>query len=545
MKKTPEILHHEKLLTNHPNDADLLHTLGILYAKAHYYNEAINKIQQAIQIKSNDASYYNSLGNIYRKLNQSSNAKKAFQKAIKINPNYAIVHNNIGNVFFDAQEYIAAKKSYEKAIELNENYADAYANLGILLTQTEHEKAAIAALLKAVSLNSEHTTALNQLGDCYLRAQDYQKAGDIFLRVVSINPNNSESQHRLGIAYFYLKEFKKAQEQFEQTLLLNYNHPEANQYLANTYLQLRDHEKALHYYFRQLDKQPLFETYYNLGVLLMMQDHFKDALLYFDQALTMNPDDIATYLNCGSIYLKSNQLEEAIKSYEAALKYNPQDEEIRHILSAIKQQSISAKAPAAYITHLFDQYAPYYEHHLTARLDYQVPQKIEQVLALDFPNTQFHTILDLGCGTGVCGAYLKPLCQKLIGVDLSEAMLTLAREKNCYDELICADIMDALNRFNHVDLMIAADVLPYFGDLNPLFSSMKKALAKNGIFIFNVEKTTQKDFILQTSIRYAHRKNYIESLSHQYQFNIIRFDNLVLRKQKNEPVEGYVVVLIT
>ncbi len=543
MLTTANIQHYEQLLENNPRDADALHALGILLAQTQHYAEALDKVQRAIDIKPTNASYYNSLGNIFRRSHQLDLAQKAYQKAIKINSNYPIAHNNLGNVFFEKNEFVSAKKSYEKAIALKENYADAYAHLGILFTKIEDDQAAMTALQKAISINPDLLSALNQLGDCYLRCGKYEAARDLFLQYVEKNPRNAESQHRLGIAYFSLRHFDQAKQQFEQALVLNNRHEEANQYLANTHLELRDHEKAMHYYFRQLDINPLFDTYYNLGVLLMMKDRFKDALLYFDQALQINPHDSATHLNCGSIYLKSNQIEKAIESYECAQQLNPHDDEIKHILSAIKQHQTPSSAPSSYVTHLFDQYAAYYDYHLTQRLEYTVPQKIMDLLQLEFSPFSDWTVVDLGCGTGLFGELIEPFSKKSIGVDLSENMLSIAREKNCYHELICADIVEALPRFSLVDLISAADVFAYLGDLDPVFSAAKKALNKNGIFVFTIEKTAENDFILQTSIRYAHGKKYIESLCDTHSFEIVSFNNVVLRKQKNEPVEGYLVVL--
>ena len=544
MLSTTNIQHYEKLLEENPRDADALHALGILLAQTQHYTEALDKVQQAIDIKPSDASYYNSLGNIFRRSNQLDRAQKAYQKAIKINANYAIAHNNLGNVFFQKNEFISAKKSYEKAIVLKENYADAYANLGILLTKIESDEAAIAALQKAISINPNLLSALNQLGDCYLRCEKYEAARDLFSQYLYKNQQNVESQHRLGIAYFSMRHFDQAKQQFEQTLALNHGHDEANQYLANTYLELRDHEKAMHHYFRQLDINPLFDTYYNLGVLLMMKDRFKDALLYFDEALKINSNDSATHLNCGSIYLKSNQLDKAILSYESALKLNSHDEEIKHILSAIKQhQTPPSNAPSSYITHLFDQYAAYYDFHLTQRLEYTVPQKIIDLLQLTFPMLLDLSVVDLGCGTGLFGELIEPFSKKSVGVDLSENMLAIAREKNCYHELICEDIVDALPRFSSIDLISAADVFAYLGDLNPVFSAAKKSLSNEGLFVFTIEKTMGNDYVLQTSIRYAHCKAYIESLCEIHSFEIVCINNIVLRKQKNEPVEGYLILL--
>ena len=341
-----------------------------------------------------------------------------------------------------------------------------------------------------------------------------------------------------------MRDYENAKSQFEKVLMLDHTHREVNQYLANTLLEFSEHEKAMHYYFRQLEKNPYFETYYNLGVLLMMKERLREALLYFDRATLLEPNDIATLLNRGNIYLKQNELPLAMECYEKANQLKPNDAEITHILSALKQDSVANKAPDDFISHLFDQYAPYYDVHLTDRLEYDVPKKMLSVIQCETPHfsEQKNKIVDIGCGTGLCGAIFKPFAKNLIGIDLSEQMLALAREKSLYDELIQEDIEVALEKFSGVDLIVSGDVFAYIGELETTFKNAFNALVDHGLFIFTVEKTYEPTFILQPSIRYAHSKNYLESLIQRTGFELLRLDNLQLRKQKNAWIEGYLVL---
>lgn len=457
------------------------------------------------------AEHYNSLGNVCRRLSRWDEALAAYQKALEIQPDYAIAHCNIGIIY--------------TALEKNED--------------------AIAHLKKAIALNPDLLPALNQLGDIYLREEKYVEARDVLLQSVLKMPDQVESNHRLGIAYFKLHDFENARTQFEKVLILNYQHPEINQYLANTWLELRDHEKAMHYYFCQLEKNPYFETFYNVGVLFMMKEKLQDALQYFNKAAELDPNDVATQLNMGNIYLKQQKIDHAIICYYQANALRPNDLEIQHILSALTQQKTSDIAPPEYVIHLFDQYAPYYEKHLSECLHYEVPEKMLQVMQLEYPHLSENkwNIIDLGCGTGFCGTLFKSFAKKLIGIDLSENMLSVAREKNIYDELIEDDITEALSRFSDVDLIIAADVFTYIGDLNPIFKNASDALLSGGLFIFTVEKSTSENYFLQTSIRYAHSKSYLDFLIAQHPFDVLRFENIQLRKQMNKPVEGYLVLL--
>ena len=83
-------------------------------------------------------------------------------------------------------------------------------------------------------------------------------------------------------------------------------------------------------------------------------------------------------------------------------------------------------------------------------------------------------ILDIGCGTGGAGAWLKDYARNLVGVDLSENMVTLARKKMIYQELHVQPFSTYLQSSSKTfDLVVAADVLSYLGDLNKSFEEVR------------------------------------------------------------------------
>ena len=86
----------------------------------------------------------------------------------------------------------------------------------------------------------------------------------------------------------------------------------------------------------------------------------------------------------------------------------------------------------------------------------------------------------MGCGTGLCGELFKSAAASITGVDIADQMLAVAKQKNIYDTLIEADILDYLIKQHEAyDLILAGDVLVYFGDLNGIFSAAHQALRAN------------------------------------------------------------------
>jgi predicted TPR repeat methyltransferase len=165
----------------------------------------------------------------------------------------------------------------------------------------------------------------------------------------------------------------------------------------------------------------------------------------------------------------------------------------------------------------------------------------------ELPHTTrpFH-VLDLGCGTGLSGAALIDAginCQ-LHGVDLSQQMLTKAREKNIYTQLEHSDITSAMrhDRGNY-DIILAEDVFIYVGKLDDAFSEIARLLNTNGLFAFSIEKTSgEAPFLLQASRRYAHHYDYIIRLIADYGFTLMRCNDVIVRNENAHPIEGYTML---
>jgi predicted TPR repeat methyltransferase len=153
-------------------------------------------------------------------------------------------------------------------------------------------------------------------------------------------------------------------------------------------------------------------------------------------------------------------------------------------------------------------------------------------------------VLDLGCGTGLCGPLLRPLARTLVGVDLSPKMLAKARERGGYDELVCAELAAYLaGQPQRFDVGVAADVFVYIGDLVDVFTGMCTVLRSGGLFGFSVEAGGETDFVLQPTHRFAHSLGYLRRLADAHEFAIASVESRVIRKDRDTDVSGHLVVM--
>ena len=106
-------------------------------------------------------------------------------------------------------------------------------------------------------------------------------------------------------------------------------------------------------------------------------------------------------------------------------------------------------------------------------------------------------------------------CDRLTGVDLSPAMIARARRRGLYDALETADATAFLTRSPPAsfDCIVAADALPYFGDLEPVFAACRRALTKAGVLAFSVETFEGDGFRLGPAMRFAHASAYVAEIA--------------------------------
>jgi len=108
------------------------------------------------------------------------------------------------------------------------------------------------------------------------------------------------------------------------------------------------------------------------------------------------------------------------------------------------------------------------------------------------------TVLELGCGSGVLGKYIKEKCHLYIGIDLSRKMLNFfSKDSTLKSTHLIQGITDLIPFSNHVfDVVIINGVTMYFPDdkllLNTL-NEMKRVSKKDGT-IFLGENTIPSDY---------------------------------------------------
>ena len=232
-------------------------------------------------------------------------------------------------------------------------------------------------------------------------------------------------------------------------------------------------------------------------------------------------------------------------AYERFLELETGDPEVTHILHALRDESPPARASDECIRHLYERFAPDYDRSMGDDLGFAAPRLLAEALEehLGAPRAALD-VLDMGCGTGLSGERLRPWARKLVGIDLSEDMLRLAATRGAHDELVRAELTGWLGQCSQrFELIVACDVLIYFGELAPILERAASLLCEGGMLAFTLELHDGASWALTDSGRYAHSAAHVRELARDADLHELRLDEVVLRQEYGAEVRGLRVVL--
>nr|WP_211113816.1 methyltransferase [Azospirillum picis] len=317
-----------------------------------------------------------------------------------------------------------------------------------------------------------------------------------------------------------------------------------------------------------------------------------EALEEYREAVTLRPDDREAALALGNALQAAGDALASVELLQPLARRYEEDAVIHHALgrgwlalrepakalAALRRARVNADAgevvaidrliamteaggdsdlSAAYVRALFDRYAERFDKDLVGRLGYAAPDLLRNAVDRVVPVRHGLRILDLGCGTGLAGVVFRGLADpaaapvagragRLAGVDLSPRMVEKARQRGLYDDLWVGDVIEAMERdLGAWDLLVAADVLVYLGDLTPVFAAAAHALAPGGWFAATAERLPKdgEPFLLGDTRRYAHAEAHVRSSAEAAGFTVRLMEPCTPRRERGGPVPGLLFVV--
>lgn len=282
----------------------------------------------------------------------------------------------------------------------------------------------------------------------------------------------------------------------------------------------------------------LAQTNFDLGLMHLRSGNLYDAGLRFRIVAYLDPEFYQAYYQWGRALIQSKQIERAKDKLAQALEIKPDYPEAKYLLATLDKTSTIDVIPLPLIAEYFDYQAENYNQRYLGDLKYQGHDQLFDAVIASTGQGARKDVLDLGCGTGLCGRIFRQqrFANKLVGVDVSESMLDIARQLTIdgtavYTTLVHKSVNDYLKEtVEEFDVISAGLVFNYVGDLKESFESVQKVLKTGGVFAFSLEKDTAETgfHILPNLERFVHSKAYIQELIKQQGWEEISIDEVQL-----------------
>lgn len=467
-------------------------------------------------------------------------AEAHIRRALTARPQEAMFHYNLANVLRDAGRFGDAVASYRSALQFRPDDADTLLNLGSTLAAHGDPAAAADCYRILLHQTPRHLSALLSLGEVLRSLGQDSDARAVYQKALEIDPDHCEAHLGLAVLSQEAGEESDAQHHYQAAVRANPDFAPAWNNFGTWHQERGDRAAAAECYRRALtlDAEDA-QAYNNLGTLLAEEDRAAEAEACYQAALHFRPQFAEAHKNRAVVLQALGRRDEALASLREALRLQPDFAEAAYKLAALSGERPPASAPAEYVAALFDGYAKDYEAHLTSTLRYQVPQALFELWTQTVPEANDLDVLDLGCGTGLSGALLRPRARQLTGIDLSPRMLARARERGIYDRLLEGDIVQLLAPESaQFDLACGADVFVYIGDLDAVMATLARVLRPGACLVFSVEALEAGEYRLQPTGRYAHASGYLQALAPRHGFETLAQREMTLRVEQGRPVAG-------
>ena len=279
---------------NAPEHVDAVHLRGVLALQRGNPAQAVQLIQQAIQVRNDVPAMHSNIAEAYRAMGKLNDAVAHARKALSLNPEYHACRSNLALALATKGELAEAEVELRKVIDADPRNALAWNNLGNVLRESKNRDAALAATRKAVQFEPANPEFLSNLGQLLIEDGDFEEARDRLENAVRLAPRMAAARNNLGNLYRELGMLDEAAAQYDEALRIQPN---------------------------------LAITHNNQGQLHQQRDEYDAAIKWYQQSLRLSPRNTKTLCNLASALIEVERRGDAAKLHRLALEIDPKCDE--------------------------------------------------------------------------------------------------------------------------------------------------------------------------------------------------------------------------
>jgi tetratricopeptide (TPR) repeat protein len=315
---------YQGLLAADPEDADVLHLLGVLRHQQGDHAGAVELICRAIALRPSVPAFHANLAEAYRALGKHERAAGSCRMALRLWPDYPEARVNLALALQGLGRLDEAVEQFRHALRLRPGFAAAHNGLGTLLREQGHPDEALEHLHLAVMHDPNLAMAHSNLGQLLLDRGRAEEALPHCREAARLQPDLAAAHNNLGNVLRALDRLVEARAAYTEALRLD---PDMATAIANLGLSLHREGQlgdALPWMQQAVELEPDNTGWWeNLGDLRMDQDEYAAAATCYERVLASKPERAATHNSLGWALQEQGRLTEAVERFRTALRLDP------------------------------------------------------------------------------------------------------------------------------------------------------------------------------------------------------------------------------
>lgn len=475
-----------------------------------------------------------------------TDAVAALETALHRAPNSALLLSHTADAYVEIKDFARAAAYLRRYVDYDPRRAEAWLRLAQLYEIAGDWPNAEATFTHVVTAEPMNVTAGLGRGDALFQLARYEEALECYRRALLIEPNNALASFKLGSALMMCGQRSEAHQHLEKSVALEPTNARAHVNLGLIHLRFGELANAATLARQAVSLDPHLQIAHTLlGIALAERGDLEEAAAALSTASASTENTEALFM-LGAVEAARGERRTAELAYQRILALAPENREARHNLAALHGESIRAPSHA-FAGEAFDRVAAQYDAHEVNVARYQAPDELAILLEHTQPErNEIERLLDIGCGTGLAAAALGDAfgIGGAVGFDVSARMLDLARAKGIYEDLLLGNALDGLDGVGGAfDVVIAADLFPYLGDLSGIMNAVARKLRPGGVFCYSIELSQGARVELAPTGRYIHSNGYVRDLARDVGLTSIGARPLILRRTFGRDISGVVGLL--
>ena len=362
---------YREMLAQEPENFELLHLLAVLKQETGILDEALELINQAIDLKPEAAAYFAARGSIFNSQGNVDGAVADLEKALELNPNLPHGHNTLGFLQFIQGQLDTAETTLQMALKLDPDSSQVRTNLGSVLLAKGQTEDAVRQLQSALEGDPDSLAARVTLGRAFLAQGAAAFAEECFRACLEKRPDSNSVKALLGHALLASKQVDVAASLFSEVLIKNPEQFDALVGAADVALARRQFAAASRAYqqvlIRNRDHTPSIAK---LADCLTELGEFGSAIGLYQSLRGRFGDAALVGRNIGRAQMLSGDLQESVNTLNQLLEDNPEDSEAAVLLAESLKRDGKQDQVRAVLEAVPDRAALYYRTRIAlAKLD--------------------------------------------------------------------------------------------------------------------------------------------------------------------------------